>query len=511
VFLLYSAKSLASGNINLRGWAFPACNFFFLDQIPFFIGYLLAGLRPIVPEVIGPLNFSILTVAAITCASVNLDKQYFRAALALLLVSAIAPSNPAFTFAVFSPWHVLTISIALGLFILDARYYEKNWLRRQVWTVPMIALTTFSDPLFITIYIIPTIIARALTLIRGKNTDGKIGLDLFKRNLEIVLGIAGAIFVHGVFVLTDGLKTVGVNVAFDNLHNIKNNLINVAVNWATLFYKRPIDFRYLHLIALAGLALAVLAAVIVSATIVRAICCVKGNAFLQNSADRDYLLLVLSFASITQIAACAASAQYTWALAHTNPLSSLLAVRYVFPAYVFGALALIRALPSGKAFSLWAITVLCVLLVTVSDALHFNIKRRNSHGARVSAEYGKKKIVRLVRILKHDKLTCGYGPYWDSYTIGLGTKPNIFILPVSEVGPKIVPRVWQSEAEWYSSRPPCVANFVIRKAHQRLSFGGLKKVAIVRTFGKPDKQVSVGDYRVYMYNHAINFISRYKQ
>ena len=491
VALVMAAQSILHGNVLLKGWVFPVDNFYFIDTALFVAISSIFGASLQSAELVATIEY---TVFSATCLYLLRSGRTRLDVTELLLFGiALIPlgNSPIIWQVVFSPFHTLSIAISLWLgwaitgYGSASTYIRRGDVIRRLLSAGIVGLFVFSDPLIITVCIIPIIIIAELERYRSRGPRSMSAAALDVASIAvIILTVIGLRMLFRI----DGFQTAGVDLHLATVHEMAKNAINIICDFGDYFV--VLGARNWMGKILVG-SVTGLALIIVPVLSLRA----RENGG-HNEARKDaYFNGFLWLAGIIQILACLTSRQYYWALAGGNPWSSTNAARYLFPCFAFFSLLNLRILRAKlDQLQSWPLIPLCLALIVI-------VYHIQSLAAYALHPNDNEQWRRAVRVMRGAGLSCGYGPYWASYMFDIVSREKLRVVPVSVSSTgHIVRRVWNANKRWYS-QPTCSANFIVRSIRPKA--GNVTSAEIKRTFGLAAERVRANGYMIYVFKKPI--------
>jgi len=341
----------------------------------------------------------------------------------------------------------------------------------------------FGDPVAIFVGALPII---AVTM-----------FSIFQRRDRV---LHGTVLLLAVLAVIFGRVLVGLNFSMGGFETCSRLNLSI-VNFVDLAKSIPVAIHYffvlfgsdffgkelsaslvngaaLPLIRLPFLALLIVALVHVGKKLLAAL---KANARHWPIGEGDYLNALLAAAFTINVVLAILSPQLLD--------DTIMTVRYLFPALIFGAILIARTLNQSRL--LWAFY--CVAFMASLAFTGISYAQRP-----VGAD---REIEALSTWLSNKDLTSGFGPYWSSSIVTALTSNRVKVraLTLDSQG-KIKPFEWVANRNWYKATGEKSRVFVL--VHEVPQPGSYSEPDVIRTLGEPLERHQVGSFVINVYDAA---------
>ena len=437
------AHAMVRGNFLLSGWHFPVDDYYFTDTFPYAALEWIAGARPFLLALVPALTYALFVLAALVVCVRSVettDKKWTALAVVSLLLGApawIGDWNPL----LLSDMHMATIVGAFAVLVLCARIGDREQSRLTVCVaLPIIvALTLASDPFALVFAYGPALVLLLIDFFRRRSRRAPAAL------LCLIIGIALGATLPFVFASLGGF-TVENDVATSPIPGslLLRNLLSMAAGIFTLFGITPALHSGVHGLALLVLRSAGFLMVVVSIARVA-----------RNLVARMPLLDRLLCAGIlTDLVACAASAQFAKGIPAHSIWAGGPPMRFLMPTFLFGAFlagrqipAMVSALRNGRIRRLataFAVSFAAILLAVGGWLSGVNSQPCWMYDNPPAAIAG---------WLERHGLSQGVGEYWSANLLTAMSGNRVEVRSVVPLEGKLLPYVWVTDARSYARVP----------------------------------------------------------
>jgi hypothetical protein len=417
------------------------------------------------------------------------------AAVATPLLLPIIDGNGRMYFMTHAPMHITTIIYVLISFVLAKRALSQSSgqpiLLLTAYTLLM-CITLFGDPLAIFMGALPVCLVSGYSLIQ----DGARLSKLFLVIVTIITIVVTRVFLF-LFSWTGGFEiAIPQEMRLAPISDLGKNLGTVAHFFFVLF---GCDFfgkdlsssltngAVLALIRLPFLGLLVLALVQIGRKFPLR---VQTKDARWPVTESDYLDALLALGFSLCVLATALSTRIT----------DDGAVRFLFPALVFGTILIGRVQTATRVRSLY----LCFALIASITFYALDIAT-NSRKMKLT----KPNIYVISNWLSKNNLHDGFGPYWSSSIVTVATKNGVRVRPLAlDPHGVIRPYQWNGSKAWYlrgavdKTRPVFV---LVDNADTHF----YSEEDLIRTAGEPFEKRQVGQYTVNFYNPESDWLDSF--
>jgi hypothetical protein len=175
----------------------------------------------------------------------------------------------------------------------------------------------------------------------------------------------------------------------------------------------------------------------------------------------------------------------------SNRITDATAMRYFFPALVFGAILIARI----QIVTRWLGAYFYLALLT-SMAFSLVAYARNPRKPVLVA----KEIEAASSWLSNNDLSNGFGPYWSSSIVTAATENRVQIRAlIADSEGKLKPFEWEANKKWYHSAATSSTRRIFVLAHEEES-NFYREADVLRNLGEPLDKHEVGPYILNVYD-----------
>ena len=481
--VILAGDSMRHGNWLLKGWFLPYDTYWLLDIPLYAVGVAVLGMRPAVMHAV-PLLFYLAVVATGIWMAVKGSGRPTRlaaGAITFVLLGLLGPT--AAVTLLHGPAHVSSALACLLAFVC------LTWptARRGSFAGPGLAflvltMALVSDPMARIIGLAPLVAAAAIGALRDRAWRPYVAPAVVPVAALVVahfvkLGataLGGFLVVGGQPGLTPPAGWVGKLPLFWNstlaifgVQSAGGSLLATAAG----------------VVHLSGLIL------VVAATVFALVRAVRRPQPDQRGTTGGLLDSTLALGVAAGVAAFFVSGYAS------DPTS----IRYLSPAFIFGAILAGRAVAAGAHRIEWrssplrqAVVALAGVL-TAAYAITFAIVAVQPSPVNPA--------VGLASWLESQGLTRGYGAYWDSSIVTLFAEDRVQVRPVDEGTRGMEPYRWNSSRDWYAVNTGQPAIFLVFEPSA--PWKGVDISSATASFGPPVATYVVGRYQVLRWDHDL--------
>lgn len=442
------AHAVIARNVLLSGWHFPVDNYYFTDTLPYALFELFAGSRPFLPALVPALTYALFVLAAlVSCARrTRPPTESFVAMSVVALILAAPVWIGAWNPLLLSDMHMATVLGAFAVIALGAGLATNG--RRNMFTlIALLLVTTLlvaSDPFALVFAFGPALVVLVVgAWIEHASRSMRLAAIVLAGGIACGLALPYLIAFVGGFTSENDVAT-----GFIGAPLFGRNFAAVCSGMLRLFgiqYFGAVGFRALLLLVLRCVAL-----VCVLAAIVRAL----SRLFRPGVPLLDRMLVV---GILTGLIACALSAQFAKGITAQNVWTGGPPMRFLVPAYLFGAILAGRQIPGmlaalhAERLRLVGVTLLGVLSVVTlvaGDSL--------SGIASVPRWIDNNPPAVAARWLRVRGLMQGVGEYWSANLVTAMSGNAVQVRSIVPQGEKLASYIWVEDARFYTRAPQFV-------------------------------------------------------
>jgi hypothetical protein len=484
-----SGYDMSKGNWNLAGWWSTDDNFLTMD-VPFYAVLIKClGFNLHILLYLPAILWATLALLSVYLAEIGLarsDKPSALAAVATPVLFPILDGNGRMYFMTHAPMHITTIIYVLIIFILAKRALSQSSGRPILlltgYTL-LICITLFGDPLAIFIGALPVCLVSGYSVIRNGARLSRLFLLTFT-----IIAIVATRALLFLFSWTGGFEiAIPQQMRLAPISDLGKNLGMVAHFFFVLFgcdfFGKDLPTSLMNgpilaLIRLPFLGLVVFALVHMGRKFLLS---VQTKDARWPVTESDYLDALLALGFSLCVLATALSTRIT----------DDGAVRFLFPALVFGAILIGRVQTANR------IRYLYVCFALIASITFYALDIATNPRKTVLA---KPNINLISDWLSKNNLHDGFGPYWSSSIVTVATKNRVRVRPLAlDPHGVIRPYQWNGSKNWYlrgivnKTRPVFV---LVDNADTHF----YSEQDLIRTAGEPLERRQVGQYTVNFYN-----------
>jgi hypothetical protein len=483
--IMLAGREMIKGNWRLSGWWISTDSFWTLDIPLYGILLMLRGFKPENMLYLPALLWATLTLVSFVLAQSGLptkNKIWAVLAAATPIAMPILPGNGAISHA---PMHIATIiGVLLCLMLVQRSIIEPRPHRRPglYGYAMLMTLVIMGDPFAIYFGAIPIAIFAAFCA-SCRRPIGPYVLLFFLTVLAVVLA---KIFVRANS-LTGGFDVIeqsAIFVSFDIFgRNLEYTIHYFFVLFGSDFFGKDLNSSLSSgpMLALIRFPFLVLLTLSIFSIGNKFICSCKPGDSEWPSTPGDHLDAMLALGLLFNIAAA------VFAPFFGVDASS---VRYLFPAFVFGAILIARQFSQPNLMRAYFLVAALASVVFLGVAF---AQDNRKHG--LISEENKTIMTWLI----HNDLRFGFAPYWSSSILTVASKNRLKVRAVIRDGAgNVVPFQWMAKKSWYQyPRDPNRKLFFLTSPDQVNWFD---ETDLLRSFGPPVEKQQVGSYTVHIYN-----------
>lgn len=486
--ILLAGQEMSNGNWRLKGWWLPEDNFLTTHVLLYAILVKCIGFTPYtmfyLPAILWA-GVASLSVVLAQGGRTGKERAVAVAAVTTPILLPIIRNNGAMDQIAHDWAHAGTILYVLFCFLFAKMAMSGQRARSTpillAYTLIMV-LAVFGDSFAIFIGAMPVIAVAAFSSLYGS----KPGPNRLVLVLTILAAVLGRILVE-VNSLMGGFQLLHLQMRFVPFDDLGKNVASVVQYFFQLFgcdffgkdvFAISINGPALSLIRLPFLVLLIAALVHIGK---RFFASIKATDRLWPVVEGDYLDALLAVAVTINVLAGVFS----------NRITDASAIRYFFPALVFGAILIART----QTVTRW-LGAYFYLALLASMAFSLMAYARNPRKPVLVA----KEIEAVSSWLSNNDLSNGFGPYWSSSIVTAATENRVQIRALIVDGEgKLKPFEWEANKKWYHSAATGSTRRIFVLAHEAES-NFYREADVLRTMGEPLDKHEVGPYIVNVYD-----------
>lgn len=463
-------QDLIHGNWALSGWLLPV-DTYWLTDVPLYA--MAVSLRGVVPNLIHEVPLLIylaVIISGILVARAGRPgiRGWAGAALTFILLGLVGPS--AAVTLLHGPAHIST-ALACLLAFAAIRWAGAHRPAGYVLACFLLTIAVVSDPMARVVGLAPIVGAAAITAVRSRGwsrptAQAATAVAALVASQAIRVGVQSL----GGYTIGGGAPgLLGPGEWIRKLPLFLSSLLNMFAGQLG----SPPSIGDLPAVAhLAGLLLVTVAEVV-------------GLWFLfRGTQDRD--------AWLDGVLALGAGATI-FAFFLSGYAQDATAIRYLSPAFIFGAVLAGRVAPRLLDRAPRRVLAPIALVFSSAYLITFVGVARSPLPVNPAAP--------LAGWLVDRGLTSGYGAYWDAHIVTLMSSERVRVLPVLNGPAGLEPSHWNSTLASYGARPDRPVNFLVFEP--LAPWGGVDERSATATFGPPDRSETVGRYRILIWDHDV--------